>query len=123
MVKLLDINTTNKFLSDFSKENDISVAFLANLEGGLICASDLSARIVVETLSTFWNTLLPPQWKRISFEWETSYIILINCDGLVLGLQQNDPNHLTLGMLRLKANKFATYIKEKLEGSANSGGA
>ena len=114
MVKLLNINSTNQFLVDFIQKNDISVAFISNLDGGIICASDLSARIVVETLSTFWNTLLPPHWKRIGFEWETSYIILIKCGDWVFGLQQNDPNHSTLGLLRLIANKIAHYIKEKL---------
>ncbi|KAH0794303.1 hypothetical protein GPJ56_001745 [Histomonas meleagridis] len=85
------------------------------MDGGIICSNDFKARMVVESLSTFWQALLPPHWKRIGFEWETSYIVLVNCGGWIFGLQQNDPNPLTLGLLRLKATKCAEFIKSKLE--------
>ena len=116
MTKLLNIAETQKFLKSFVEENDASLAFISNQEGGVICSSDLSqSRMVVEALSSFWQTLLPPQWKRICFEWESSYIILVNCATWVFGLQFADPNPSTIGLLRLKSSICAEHIRKQLE--------
>lgn len=114
--RLLDIEATEKFLNDFVADNDLNFAFVCNSEGGLICSSDLTqGRMVIEALSTIWQTLLPPEWMHTYFEWESAYVVLVNCGNWVFGIQQNDHNPSTIGMLHLKAKVCAEHIKKQLD--------
>ena len=116
MARLLDIEATQKFLSEFVSENDITLAFICNSDGGVICSSDVTqGRMVIEALSTVWQTLLPPAWNRLFFEWESAYVVLVNCGNWVFGIQQNDQNPSTIGMLHLKAKICSEHIKKQLE--------
>ena len=115
MTKLLNIEATQTFLKTFAEENEAVLAFISTLEGGIICSSELNqARLLVEALSSLWQRLLTPQWKRICFEWESSYIVLINTGTWVFGLQYNDPSPTTIGLLRMKAKICAEHIKSQL---------
>lgn len=116
MTKLLNIEATQTFLHNFIEENEASLAFISTLEGGIICATELNkARMVAEALSSFWQTLLSPQWNRICFEWESSYIVLINTGNWVFAIQENDPNPTTIGLLKMKAKICADHIKAQIE--------
>lgn len=117
MTKLLDIEETKTFLTDFINDNDCKLAFISTFEGGVICSTDINqGRMVVEALSSVWqSTYFPQQWKKMSFEWESAYIVLINVGSWVFGLQQDDPNPSTIGLLRLKAKICAERILSQLE--------
>jgi predicted regulator of Ras-like GTPase activity (Roadblock/LC7/MglB family) len=115
-MKLLNIDETNAFLRQLTTDRNFTSAFICTPEGGLIAASDFSSlRMVVEALSTVWQSLLPRQWKRTSFQWTESYVVLINCGDWVFGVEQRDPNPLALGLLHLKAKACAEHIKQQLE--------
>jgi hypothetical protein len=115
-MKLLNIDETNAFLQQLTTDRNFTSAFICNPEGGVIAASDLvGLRMVVEALSTVWQSLLPPQWKRVYFQWTESYFVLVNCGDWVFGLEQRDPNPLALGLLHLKAKVCAEHIRQQLE--------
>jgi hypothetical protein len=114
--KLLNLEETRLFLDQFANENGASLAFMCNMEGGVLCASDpAQGKMAIEALSVIWQTLLPPDWSKLYFEWETAYICLINCGSWVFGLEQKDPNPLTFGMLHQKARICADYLKSQLD--------
>lgn len=114
MTKLLNIEATQTFLKTFVEENEAVLAFISTLEGGIICSTELNqARLVVEALSSFWQNI-NITWKRICFEWESSYIVLINTGTWVFGLQYSDPNPTTIGLLRMKAKICADHIESQL---------
>ena len=116
MTRLLNIAATHEYLKQFATENEISVAFVCNPEGGMICSSDLTQdRMAVEALSTIWHTLLPPGWKKMFFEWETAYVVLINCGSCIFGLEQKDQDPSKIGLLHCKAKVCADRIKAQLE--------
>jgi hypothetical protein len=116
MGKLLNVEETRGFLEQFATDNNASLVFICNIEGGVVCSNDLSqGRMAIEALSAIWQALLPPQWTRLCFEWETAYIVLINCGNWIFGLEQKDPNPLAIGMLQLKAKICADYLKSQLD--------
>lgn len=111
-MKLINIDETNQFLTDLASENELSIAFIATPEGGIVCCNDLpKGRILVEALSTVWRTFPEPNWERISFEWESTTIFLENCGDYIFGLQQFDPNPLVIGLLRRKSELAAKHLK------------
>ena len=115
MSKLLNIEEINKFLTNFVEENNMTLAFLCTLEGGLICCNDFqNGRMVIEALSTVWQTFPDPKWERINFEWESAMCIIMNCGEFVFGFTQNDPNPSTIGLLRMKAKVLSEYFKKLL---------
>ena len=115
MSKLLNIEAINLFLTDFVSENSLSLAFLATPEGGMLCCNDFSqGRMVVEAISTVWQTFPVPNWERINFEWESSLCVVVNLKDYVFGFTQSDPNPSTVGLLRMKANVVGNYFKKIL---------
>lgn len=115
MAKLLNIPETQNFLKDFASKNDIAIAFIASSEGGLICSNEPDKiRLSIEVLSNVWQTMFLPDWKRSCFEWESAYVVLINMGSWIFGIQQNEPNPTTLGMLRYKAQICADHIFQQL---------
>jgi hypothetical protein len=115
MTKLLNIEQINQFLTDFVSDNSLSLAFLATPEGGMLSCNDFSkGRLVVEALSTVWQTFPVPKWERINFEWDSSLCIVVNLDKYVFGITQCDPNPSTIGLLRLKACVVGDYFKKIL---------
>jgi hypothetical protein len=115
-MKLLNVDETNAFLKQLTTERNFTSAFMCNPDGGIIAGNDVAeSRMVVEALSTVWQTLLPPQWKRVYFHWTRPYIALVNCGESVFGIEQRDPNPLTFGLLHLKAKVCAEHIKQQLQ--------
>ena len=111
-MSLINLQDTQQFLTSFASENDCSLIFLASNDGGLICSNDIAqGRMVIEALSAVWQTLPNKKWKRILLEWEYVFVILINCDDWIFGLQQLDPNPTTFGLLLIKAELCAKHIK------------
>jgi predicted regulator of Ras-like GTPase activity (Roadblock/LC7/MglB family) len=115
-MKLLDIDETNGLLRQLTTDRNFTSAFICNLDGGVIASSDLPRlRMIVEALSTVWQSLIPAQWKRVYLQWTESYVVLVNCGDWVFGAEQRDPNPLTLGLLHLKAKACAEHIRQQLD--------
>ncbi|EAX88110.1 hypothetical protein TVAG_422650 [Trichomonas vaginalis G3] len=115
MPKLLNIEEFNKFLSEFAEENALTFAFLATPAGGLICSNEFTnSRMVVEAISTVWQTFPDPNWERIMFEWESALCIVMNCNEYIFGIEQSDPNPSTLGLLKHKIAVAKNFIMKTL---------
>ena len=116
MSKLLNIEEINKFLTNFVDDNSMALAFLCTVDGGLLSCNDFSeGKLVIESLSTVWQTFPVPNWETINFEWESSICIVMNCGEFVFGFTQNDPNPSTVGLMKMKAKVLADYFKKLLE--------
>lgn len=115
MTKLLDIQATQKFLEQVVRDEKITLAFVCNMEGGMICSSNPAQdRMAIDALAAIWPTLLPANWTKMYFEWETAYIVLVNCGSCVFGLEWKDHDSSETGYLNQKAEACAENIKKQL---------
>lgn len=115
MPHLINIQELNKFLSDFADENSLTFAFVATPAGGLICSNEFTnSRMVVEALSTVWQTFPVPNWEKIMFEWESAICIVMNCGEYIFGIEQADPNPSTIGLLKHKVGIVKNFLVNTL---------
>jgi hypothetical protein len=43
------------------------------------------------------------------------YVVLVNCGDWVFGVEQTDPNPLTLGLLHVKTKVYAEHIRQPFQ--------
>lgn len=115
MGSLVDFAAMMKVLLSFIDENGADFAFISLHDGGPLCCTDISnGRMTIEALSAVWTAFPDPNWERISVEWESSLVVLINTKDWVLGVQFGDPSPTSIGLFLHKTKVLADFISKRL---------
>lgn len=112
----VNVDNLNNYLTDFSNDNKVYIVFISCFDGGIISSNDINnSRIIAEVLSVIWKTFPDKDWRELNINWESSTVILINCDNFILGMQKKINEDTSFGMLIHKARIVSDYLKKEFQ--------